>query len=79
MCRKLKKQTQEEKMKLPAHSVVYTSANVQNGHQESIQLEEATCKVQIDNSAIDHNGIDAIQTVESTVVTTENHLQETSL
>ena len=50
---------------------------MQNGHQESIQLEE-TCKVQINNGVTD-NGIDSIQTVESTVVTTENHLQETSL
>jgi len=55
MCRKLKKQTKEEKMKLPAHSVVYTSANVQNGIEESFQLEEPTCKVQIDNGAIDHS------------------------
>ena len=36
-------------------SVVYTSANVQNGIEESFQLEEATCKVQIDNGAIDHS------------------------
>jgi len=80
MCRKLKKQNKEEKMKIPAHSVVYTSANVQNGIEESFQLEEPTCKVQIENGAIDHNGIDSIQTVESAYVTAENHrLQETSL